>query len=71
MKRHDYQLLTDVLKDRRKNATLWYGINGTQNEQDVAVGAIDDLTDFLADRLAQDNKAFDKDKFINDIRGQL
>lgn len=53
MTRKDYQLLADVLRDARHGYT----------------DAIDDFTLELADRLAQDNKAFDKDKFINDIRG--
>lgn len=70
MTRKDYQLLTDVLKDRRQNSVLWYKLHGTEHEREVVVGAIDDLTDFLAYELAQDNKAFDKDKFINDIRGK-
>lgn len=60
MTRRDYQLLTDVLKEipiYRKDAEL------------IGIDPFVRLTDELADALAQDNKAFDKDKFINDIRG--
>lgn len=70
MVRRDYQLLTDVLKDRRENAWNLDKLGWTGNEITVAISTLDDLTDFLADALAQDNRAFDKDKFINDIRGQ-
>lgn len=58
MVRRDYQLLTDVLANHRR----MYG----GRTDSVAMEIVNDL----ADALAQDNKAFDKDKFINDIRGE-
>lgn len=70
MVRRDYELLTNVLKGRRANTWGLDKLGWTGNEITVGISILDDLTDFLASELSRDNKAFDKDKFINDIRGQ-
>lgn len=70
MVRRDYQLLTDVLKDRLSETNIMYM---STNNDEYAYRHFEGraIVEMLADALAQDNKAFDKDKFINDIRGQL
>lgn len=64
MTRRDYQLLTDSMRSAFRTWTP------DTREREVAIYALEDMILTVADALAQDNKAFDKDKFINDIRGQ-
>lgn len=59
MVRRDYQLLTDVLKTALDKTALDHDYIYLKGK----------VIEPLAEALAQDNKAFDKDKFINDIRG--
>lgn len=60
MTRRDYQLLTDVLRHEYLDA---------REREDETEFTVLDVAKMLGIRLARDNKAFDKDKFINDIRG--
>lgn len=69
MTRKDYELLTNVLKGRRENTWELDKLGWTGNEITVGISIIDDLTDFLASELWNDNKSFDRAKFVNDIRG--
>lgn len=57
MVRRDYQLLTEQFKIFIKDC------------EDDEVALLVEFAESLAIGLNEDNKAFDKDKFINDIRG--
>lgn len=76
MTRKDYTLLTDVFAKEYRQATG--NLERWINTREVDLAKMADCrriytlqcAEMLADKLAEDNKAFDKDKFINDIRGQ-
>lgn len=70
MTRRDYKLLTEVLRDRRLNAKHLDKLGWTDNEVRTAIDVIDDIAYHLSSNLWQDNKAFNTELFIKNVKGE-
>lgn len=65
MTRRDYELITDTIKPYTQDNFFTDKSLSEERKSDMRTYARH-LTKTLANRLAEDNKAFDKDRFLKD-----